>query len=158
MTREEIRDWLDLIGKNRDWLAEKCGATKYTVNTWFSTRGFPKPALKMIERLMKEEGPNADLSQIHFTLEEYKRIEEAVRLTCYPSNKEFYRDAILDKAETELARIQRQEAARRQQLSQVPRAAEDTVPYRTAAERAAAPRPLTDEEIRQQMEDDNATN
>ncbi|MFR8407784.1 hypothetical protein [Akkermansia sp.] len=34
--RQELKIWLKDIGKNREWLGEKCGVKKRTVDSWFS--------------------------------------------------------------------------------------------------------------------------
>ena len=38
-TKEEIKDWLKGIGKDRFWLADKCGVEKVSVDGWFTSRG-----------------------------------------------------------------------------------------------------------------------
>lgn len=55
MTKTSIKQWLKAIGKNRDWLAEKCGVTRGGINTWLSTsRPIPKQSGRLIERLMEQ--------------------------------------------------------------------------------------------------------
>lgn len=63
-TKEEIKDWLKGIGKDRFWLADKCGVKYLVVNNWFSkSRTIPKKALIIIDNLMNQPQP-ADDSQI----------------------------------------------------------------------------------------------
>ena len=47
MTPDIIKDWLDEQGKDRHWLAEKCGVKKATVDGWLSN-GRPIPATALI--------------------------------------------------------------------------------------------------------------
>lgn len=52
-TKEEIKEWLKEIGKDRFWLAQECGVTKPSVDGWFTTRGnVPAKALLVIQQLM----------------------------------------------------------------------------------------------------------
>lgn len=54
-TKEEIKEWLKVIGKDRFWLAQECGVTKQSVDGWFTTRGHvPARALLTIQRLIRE--------------------------------------------------------------------------------------------------------
>lgn len=119
--KHEIAAWLQAIGKDRSWLAEKCGATKYTVDSWFSTRGFPKPALVIIDRLIKETGHgiNADLSRVQFTVEEWEHLERARERAGYSQRKEFFRDAIIEKGR----RIEESE-----NVVEMPKVADDDAP------------------------------
>lgn len=53
-TKEEIKNWLKGIGKDRFWLADKCGVEKVSVDGWFTSRGrVPSYALLVIQNLMK---------------------------------------------------------------------------------------------------------
>lgn len=78
MTKDQIADWLDKQGKDREWLGQQCGATKFTVDSWFSKRGFPKPALKIITGLMRESTVAPDGRIVAtFTTDEFELIETA---------------------------------------------------------------------------------
>lgn len=107
MTNEEIRDWLDATGHDRFWLAQQLSSTKGTVDQWFSKRGFPDYAIKIIEHLKKEIGPELeeddDVPNISFTLREFELIEQARNFAGYLTRREFYRDAIIEKARTQIA-------------------------------------------------------
>lgn len=98
-TKQQIAAWLGKIGRDRHWLAEQCGASKPTVDGWFSKKGFPRPALRIISALMAGEvAMDDDLSSVTFSLEEFGQIDAARKLAGYTSRKEFYRDAIIEKA------------------------------------------------------------
>lgn len=50
---QEIKDWLAVKGKDRDWLAKQCHVSKTTVDGWLSAgRTIPKPALSILKDLM----------------------------------------------------------------------------------------------------------
>lgn len=55
MQKTDVKVWLKAIGKNRQWLAEQCGVTKRGVDAWLSSsRPIPRPAERIIERLMSQ--------------------------------------------------------------------------------------------------------
>lgn len=59
-TKGDVKSWLKAIGKDRDWLARKCGTEKGTVNNWLSPSGpFPSNAILKIHSLMSQYGPVA---------------------------------------------------------------------------------------------------
>lgn len=63
-TKEEIKDWLKGIGKDRFWLADKCGVKKVSVDGWFTSRGrVPSYALLVIQNLMKNTTEASTLSE-----------------------------------------------------------------------------------------------
>lgn len=101
LTKENIRAWLESIGKDRAWLAEQCGTEKGTVDSWFSKRGFPDTALATIRLLMRQhnrgaEGSPTDTGLIQFTVTEFERIEAARKALLFETRPPFYRAAILD--------------------------------------------------------------
>lgn len=56
-TKEDVKNWLKAIGKDRDWLAGECGTEKGTVNNWLSPSGpFPANAILKIQTLMFQYG------------------------------------------------------------------------------------------------------
>lgn len=58
MTPDEIRSWLRANGKDRFWLADKVGVSKFTVDKWLaktSGRKIPDPVMKVIRGLMEPE-------------------------------------------------------------------------------------------------------
>lgn len=111
-TPEEIKAWLKRIGKSREWLGEKCGVSKRSVDNWLST-GTPIPYAKWqtIERLMHESGdlpappppPPAgtlDFSGVQIvafpvTAQEMAEIEQAAELSGM-TPQEFCRKAVVD--------------------------------------------------------------
>lgn len=64
--KKEIKDWLKKIGKDREWLAEKCAVEKSSVNGWFAARrSIPKTALAFIRTLMNDhESKQIDTSSV----------------------------------------------------------------------------------------------
>lgn len=53
MRKQEVKDWLKAIGKDRFWLAEKTGVQKCSVDTWLSTsRPISRTAARLISALM----------------------------------------------------------------------------------------------------------
>lgn len=93
MDKEEIKDWLAKIGKDRIWLADQIGCTPGTLNQWFSKLGFPEWAMKSIQRLMNPTGSTTAL-EVSFTASEFERIEAARKLLGLPSRKDYYETAI----------------------------------------------------------------
>ncbi|MDB6080484.1 MAG: peptidase and domain protein [Akkermansiaceae bacterium] len=52
LSKDEIKAWLAANGRDRAWLAERCGVSKSTVNNWLSTSiSIPLKKLQMIDRL-----------------------------------------------------------------------------------------------------------
>lgn len=55
-TKEDIKQWLKKIGKDRFWLAEKMFVSKRQIDNWLSSnRGIPEVKLQFIHSLMEEE-------------------------------------------------------------------------------------------------------
>ena len=80
MTKDSIRKWLSEESHSRKWLAEKCGVTQKTLNNWLgSERPVPQKALRMIEKLMRED-QMLDVKArlvLEFTPEEFEKLCEA---------------------------------------------------------------------------------
>lgn len=58
MTPDTIKDWLDEQGRDRHWLAGKCGVSKATVDGWLSNgRTIPGTALIVLKDLMDPGRP-----------------------------------------------------------------------------------------------------
>lgn len=56
-SKEEIKNWLKSLGKDREWLAEQCKTGKRAVDKWFEKNGtMPAKAILIIQRLMSGEG------------------------------------------------------------------------------------------------------
>lgn len=71
LTKEDVKNWLKSIGKDRDWLAGECGTEKGTVNNWLSPSGpFPANAILKIHSLMSRyqtvhpENANTELHRL----------------------------------------------------------------------------------------------
>jgi hypothetical protein len=104
MQKEQIEKWLSDLGKDRQWLAEQCGTSVRTVESWFSKRGFTTAALKQIERLHRETTAAPDgRFRVSFDTEEFERIDAARKIIGEPSRPNFYRTAIIDCADRILA-------------------------------------------------------
>ena len=55
-SKDEIKDWLKRFNHTREWLGERCGKSKGTVNNWLSTNIEISPAtLNLIARLMDDD-------------------------------------------------------------------------------------------------------
>lgn len=55
LTKDDVKTWLKLIGRDRGWLAEQCGVKKTAVDEWFKKRREIPPAkLALIRKLMGE--------------------------------------------------------------------------------------------------------
>lgn len=88
MNQNDVKKWLAETGRDRRWLAEKCGVALQTVNNWLSTnRGLPSKAKLTILGLMQTESSTLEGSQargqslvIRLTDEEFDRIERAANL------------------------------------------------------------------------------
>lgn len=54
--KEQIKRWLKKIGKDRNWLADKCYVGKRAIDKWLSTaRNIPSAKLALIRKLMEEK-------------------------------------------------------------------------------------------------------
>jgi len=81
ITPEQIKDWLDIIQQKREWLAERCGVTKPTVNGWLSAgRLIPQPKLEIIYGSMHPSPESLNSLKLNFDHDEWLRIEEARKL------------------------------------------------------------------------------
>lgn len=52
--RAELKIWMKEHGKSRDWVAEKLGVGKRTVDSWFSYKQIPEKKQKLLRELMKK--------------------------------------------------------------------------------------------------------
>lgn len=127
MNKQEVKEWLDQIGKDRFWLAEQLSCSKGTVDNWLSRKPFPGWAVKIIENLMRASGtiefPEAD--QIEFSLGDIIALDEARQKVGYATLKDFMRDTLRAKAK-ELMTSQ----GRKPLVS--PRAAEDPTEFQSS--------------------------
>ena len=95
--RKMVATWLELMNRDRFWLADALGTQKSTVDSWFSKRPFPRPIWKRISELMDQTTGYTDsaILRVTFTLEEFELLDRARLAAGYESRPEFYRDAIL---------------------------------------------------------------
>ena len=94
---ERVSEWLELIGKSREWLAEQIGVSVGTVNGWYSPgskRPIPKPNIKLMEHLIQDN----ELGDPKFTFPETLVIQRAMKAADYISFPEFAHDAVIAKA------------------------------------------------------------
>lgn len=94
---EKVSEWLDLIGKSREWLADQIGVSVGTVNGWYSPgskRPIPKPNIKLMEHLIQDN----ELGDPKFTFPETLVIQRAMKAADYISFPEFAHDAVIAKA------------------------------------------------------------
>ena len=92
--KRTIKEWLSLLGKDRDWLGKQLGVSKGTIDQWFSKpTGFPEWALKFINQLKAPSDPAAGL-EVTFTAKEFELIEQARKLTGLPTRGAYYQAAI----------------------------------------------------------------
>lgn len=67
-----VKEWMKATGKNRDWLANKCGVSKRTVDCWFAASGnIPARAILVLQGLMADFDKDAvdDHSLISFGID-----------------------------------------------------------------------------------------
>lgn len=77
----EIKAWLKAKGRDRDWLAKELNTTKAVIDSWFSTRGFPKDRLVSIQKLMGDPEDSTSLIRIPFTDEQLRNTQDAAAMT-----------------------------------------------------------------------------
>lgn len=55
-SKEDIKDWLKHRSRNREWLGERLGTSKKTVDNWLSTaKEIPVGKLRLIAELMQDD-------------------------------------------------------------------------------------------------------
>lgn len=82
LTKDAVKAWLDEHHRGREWLADKCGVSKKTVNNWLSSPAdIPAKALLIIENLMQIDEAKANAAAavpqnlvLEFTHEEFDTI------------------------------------------------------------------------------------
>jgi len=94
-TPEQIDKWLESIGKDRQWLADKIGIRMGTLYNCFS-KGFTARTMHAIELLMKSNSGNESGFDVTFSAKEFELIEQARKLSGHATRAEFYRDAIME--------------------------------------------------------------
>jgi transposase-like protein len=100
-TKKEISEWLDYINSaiapknSRQWLADRIGVSKSTVDNWLSNKKIPPSSAKFIGEVMQQE----KFQEPKFTMREAQIIEKAMRRTDYSSFAEFARDIIIERAQ-----------------------------------------------------------
>ena len=79
--RDELKSWMKESGKSRDWVAEKLGVGKRTVDSWFSYKQIPEKKQKLLRELMeKEQQPKQVEISMDFTPEQLEMIRQAAAL------------------------------------------------------------------------------
>ena len=79
-TKEDVKKWLKVIGRDREWLANQCGVSKRQVDNWLSSSiNIPAKAILVIQRLMNGEAESSPRIVIDFTDEEWDIICEAAK-------------------------------------------------------------------------------
>ena len=68
-TKDEIKNWLKEMDRDRFWLAKKCNVSKRTVDDWISTsREIPAKALLQIQELMEKDDEVPVSNQRNYTV------------------------------------------------------------------------------------------
>lgn len=79
-TKEDVKKWLKVIGRDREWLAKQCGVSKRQVDNWLSSSiNIPAKAVLIIQKLMNGESASSPRIVIDFTDEEWAIICEAMK-------------------------------------------------------------------------------
>lgn len=120
-TRDEIKEWLREQGKSREWLGERVGVSKGSVDNWLSegvARPIPAAKMKLIEELMQESAApaakkpvavdigNIEIINVILTREEMEEVARAAAALGL-SIDEFARNSILEATETALQQTQK---------------------------------------------------
>jgi len=81
--KDEIKAWLKRLGLSRDWLADRLGVAKPTVNTWLSTdRGIPEKVQLLIRQMIDDsekiaDGITTNVFSVECTLDQFRRFSRA---------------------------------------------------------------------------------
>ncbi len=89
----DILAWMRANKIDREKLAGELGASKGTLDNWFS-KGFPEWALKAIDRLKNPTGDMSAGLEVTFTASEFAEILDAMDIVGCSSLKTFYEEAI----------------------------------------------------------------
>jgi hypothetical protein len=112
ITRETVNQWLDdgPAGRDRQWLADRCGVKVSAVGNWLNKKGEARPIPAehqiTIRRLMEEDAAKAQVKPLQnlvleFSDEEFTAIENAaVRAGIGP--REWARCALNEAAEADM--------------------------------------------------------
>lgn len=94
MDAQEIKDWLDEIGEDRQWLADETSTAMGTVNGWLSSgRKIPGPTVKLIHLLMERtRGKAPEITGL--TADFVYRMDRARQRLGFESMEEFVNQAI----------------------------------------------------------------
>lgn len=80
MEKEDVKFWLKSIGKDREWLAQKCGVSKRTVDNWISPgKPLPIKAQVDIQNLM-DSGVASQRIRVNFNQREWEAILEVLKM------------------------------------------------------------------------------
>jgi len=81
--KEEIKVWLKRLGLSRDWLADKIGVSKRTVDNWLSSNiDIPERSLVVIQQLIDDsekiaDGITTNVFSVECTLDQFRRFSRA---------------------------------------------------------------------------------
>lgn len=81
--KEEIKTWLKRLGFSRDWLADKIGVSKRTVDNWLSSNiEIPERSATMIRQMIDDsekiaEGITTNVFSVECTLDQFRRFSRA---------------------------------------------------------------------------------
>lgn len=128
--KEEIKRWLEHIGKDRYWLADQCAAKKSTMDNWFSRKDFPEWALVIIDNLMRTYGAPSipEYKEKVFSLADIVAFEQARQKVGYDSITDFMREALRQAADR-IRGEEQEEGFRTFSAREEPKAAEAASPY-----------------------------
>lgn len=79
LTPDQVRTWLEDLGKTRAWLADEIGFSLGTLNNQFSSGKFPVWVEKAIRRMMADP----QLPRLRMTFEQWDKIEKARQIAGY---------------------------------------------------------------------------
>ena len=95
MNTTDLKLWLKDTGYTRQWLADKCGASKRTVDGWFSRKIIPPTAQAVIVNVIETE----TIPTIRFTFAEWKQVHEAMVIAGFDNYEEFLITALREQAQ-----------------------------------------------------------
>lgn len=81
--KDEVKAWLKRLSLSRDWLADKIGVSKRTVDNWLSSSiDIPERSAAMIRQIMDDsekmaEGISTNIFSVECTLDQFRRFSRA---------------------------------------------------------------------------------
>jgi transcriptional regulator with XRE-family HTH domain len=83
LVKDEIKVWLKKLGLSREWLADKIGVSKRTVDNWLSSNiDIPERSVAIIQQLIDDsekiaEGISTNVFSVECTLDQFRRFSRA---------------------------------------------------------------------------------